>query len=66
MVLFTAKDATVDQKCSIARELLDEFKNIPTYYLRAISAPLVRQTTLNTEPNLTNIYISSIILLELA
>jgi hypothetical protein len=29
MVLFTAEDATVDQKCAIAHELLDSFAKVP-------------------------------------
>jgi hypothetical protein len=41
MVLFTAEDATVDQKCAIARELLDGFAEVPVFFLRAISSPLV-------------------------
>ena len=36
----------MDEKCLIARELIDEFRNIPVYYLRAISAPLVRHNSL--------------------
>ncbi len=46
MVLFTAEDATVDQKCAIARELLDGFSQVPVLYLRAISSPLVSQNVL--------------------
>jgi hypothetical protein len=42
MVLFTAEDATVDQKCAIAHELLDGFAKVPVFFLRAISSPLVR------------------------
>lgn len=41
MVLFTAEDATVDQKCAIARDLLDRFAEVPVLFLRAISSPLV-------------------------
>lgn len=41
MVLFTAEEATVDQKCAIARELLDGFAQVPVFFLRAISSPLV-------------------------
>lgn len=42
MVLFTAEDATVDQKCAIAQDLLDGFSRVPVFFLRAISSPLVR------------------------
>ncbi|KFY57810.1 hypothetical protein V496_06357 [Pseudogymnoascus sp. VKM F-4515 (FW-2607)] len=41
MVLFTAEEATVDQKCVIARELLDGFAQVPVFFLRAISSPLL-------------------------
>jgi len=41
MILFTTKDATVDQKCAIAREFLDGFAKVPVIFLRAISAPLL-------------------------
>ncbi|OBT55252.1 hypothetical protein VE04_04671 [Pseudogymnoascus sp. 24MN13] len=41
MVLFTAEEATVDQKCAIARELLDGFAQVPVFFLRAISSPLL-------------------------
>ncbi|KUJ21140.1 uncharacterized protein LY89DRAFT_770371 [Mollisia scopiformis] len=41
MVLFTAEDATLEQKCVIARELLDDFANIPIFFLKAISSPLL-------------------------
>lgn len=41
MVLFTAEDATVEQKCAVTRELLDGFSNIPVPFLRAISTPLL-------------------------
>lgn len=41
MILFTADDATVDQKCSIARELLNSLSQVPVLFLRAISSPLV-------------------------
>lgn len=46
MILFTAEDATVDQKCAIAHELLDGFAKVPVFYLRAISSPLVRNTAI--------------------
>jgi hypothetical protein len=42
MVLFTVEDATVDQKCATAHELLDGFVKVPVFFLRAISSPLVR------------------------
>ena len=41
MVLFSADEATVEQKCGIARELLDSFTKIPVFFLRAISSPLL-------------------------
>lgn len=41
MVMFTSEDATVEQKCNIARELLDGFAEVPVFFLRAISSPLV-------------------------
>jgi hypothetical protein len=41
MILFTAEDATVEKKCAIARELLDDFTNVPVFFLRAISSPLL-------------------------
>lgn len=41
MVLFTAEDATIEHKCTIARELLDEFANVPIFFLKAISTPLL-------------------------
>ncbi len=41
MILFTSEDATVDQKCAIARDLLDSFAKVPAFYLRAISSPLL-------------------------
>jgi hypothetical protein len=41
MILFTAEDATVEKKCAIARELLDDFANVPIFFLRAISSPLL-------------------------
>lgn len=41
MVLFTAQDATVEQKCATAQELLHGFSKVPIFYLRAISSPLL-------------------------
>jgi hypothetical protein len=41
MILFTSEDATVDQKCAIARDLLDSFAKVPVFFLRAISSPLL-------------------------
>jgi hypothetical protein len=32
MVLFTAENATVDQKCAIAHELLDGFAKVPVFF----------------------------------
>jgi hypothetical protein len=52
--LFTAEDATVDQKCAIAQDLLDSFAKVPVFFLRAISSPLVRKvTTWRERPKLT-------------
>jgi hypothetical protein len=41
MVLFTSDEATVDQKCAIARDLLDSFSKVPVFFLKAISSPLL-------------------------
>jgi hypothetical protein len=41
MILFTSDEATVEQKCTIARDLLDSFAKIPVFFLRAISSPLL-------------------------
>lgn len=41
MVLFTSKDATVNEKCAIAQDLLGSFNRIPIAFLRAISSPLL-------------------------
>lgn len=41
MVLFTADNATTEEKCALARELLDGFAKIPPTFLRAISSPLL-------------------------
>jgi hypothetical protein len=41
MILFTSEDATVDQKCAIARDLLEGFSRVPVFFLRAISSPLL-------------------------
>jgi hypothetical protein len=41
MVLSTSDGATVDQKCTIARDLLESFAKIPVFFLRAISSPLL-------------------------
>lgn len=41
MVLFTAEESTVSQKCTIANELLDGFSKVPVSFLRAISSPLL-------------------------
>lgn len=43
MMLFTTEDVTVEQKCTIARELLDGFAKVPLFFLRAISSPLLHQ-----------------------
>jgi hypothetical protein len=44
MLLFAAKDSTIEQKCRVSGELLDSLASVPLEYLRAISAPLVRRT----------------------
>lgn len=41
MILFAAEDATVEQRCRVASELLQAFSDIPVIYLRAISSPLL-------------------------
>jgi hypothetical protein len=41
MILFTSDETTVDQKCTIARDLLDGFAKVPVFFLRAISSPLL-------------------------
>jgi hypothetical protein len=41
IMLFTDEDATVDQRCRVASELLQAFSDIPVIYLRAISSPLL-------------------------
>jgi hypothetical protein len=41
MILFTSEDATVDQKCTIARDLLNSLAKVPVFFLRAISSPLL-------------------------
>ena len=41
MVLFTAEDGTVEQKCAIASELLQGFTKVPIFFLKAISSPLL-------------------------
>ena len=41
MVLFTAEESTVSQKCTIANELLDGFSKVPMAFMRAISSPLL-------------------------
>jgi hypothetical protein len=45
MVLFTAEEASVDEKCAIAQELLDGFAKVPVFFLRAISSPLLHHLT---------------------
>ncbi|KAM3065590.1 hypothetical protein ACMFMG_011300 [Clarireedia jacksonii] len=41
MMLFAAEDATVEQRCRVASELLQAFSDVPIVYLRAISSPLL-------------------------
>lgn len=41
MILFTSEKATPEEKCDIARDLLDSFAKIPLPFLRAISSPLL-------------------------
>jgi hypothetical protein len=41
MMLFAAEDATVEQRCRVASELLQAFSDVPVVYLRAISSPLL-------------------------
>jgi hypothetical protein len=57
MVLFTADDATIDQKCAIARDVLDRFAEVPVLFLRAISSPLYGTNTVQkTSPALKGYY----------
>jgi hypothetical protein len=41
MTLFTSEEATIDQKCAIARDLLDGLAKIPIFCLRVMSSPLL-------------------------
>ena len=41
MILFMSDNATVDQKCIVARELVGGFAKVPVFFLRAISSPLL-------------------------
>lgn len=41
MMLLAAEDATVEQRCCVATELLQAFADVPVIYLRAISSPLL-------------------------
>ncbi|TAQ90244.1 hypothetical protein B7494_g1415 [Chlorociboria aeruginascens] len=41
MILSTAEDATVDQTCAIAQDLLGGFAQVPFFVLRAMSSPLL-------------------------
>ncbi|QDS74060.1 hypothetical protein FKW77_009334 [Venturia effusa] len=41
IMLFAAEDATVEQRCRVASELLQAFTDVPIIYLRAISSPLL-------------------------
>ena len=41
MMLFAAEEQTVEQRCCVARELLQAFTDVPVIYLRAISSPLL-------------------------
>ena len=41
MLIFEPDDANIEQKCAVARGLLDEILRIPIQYLRAISSPLL-------------------------
>lgn len=41
IMLFAAEDATVEQRCRVASELLQAFADVPIIYLRAISSPLL-------------------------
>lgn len=41
MMLLAAEDTTIEQRCNIARELLEAFSNVPVQYLRAFSSPLL-------------------------
>lgn len=41
MILFTSEKANPEEKCAIARDLLDSFAKIPVEFLRALSSPLL-------------------------
>ena len=41
MVLFAARGATIDERCQIAREVIESFIHVPVGYLNAISSPLL-------------------------
>lgn len=41
IMLLAAEDATVEQRCRVASELLQAFADVPIIYLRAISSPLL-------------------------
>jgi hypothetical protein len=43
MVLLTGTKATADEKCTIAMDLVEQFSQIPSLLLRAISSPLAHQ-----------------------
>ncbi|KAG4439487.1 hypothetical protein IFR05_005023 [Cadophora sp. M221] len=41
LILFTCEDASVEQKCDIARDMLKSFNSTPIHFLRALSRPLL-------------------------
>ena len=41
IVLFTSKNATIEQKCQIADDFIHRLSTVPIAYLRAISSPLL-------------------------
>lgn len=45
MVLFSAGEATIEQRCQVASEVVQAFALVPVAYLRAISAPLLHRLT---------------------
>lgn len=41
IVLFTSKNATIEQKCQVADDFIQRLATVPVAYLRAISSPLL-------------------------
>ncbi|KAH7314128.1 hypothetical protein BKA65DRAFT_483766 [Rhexocercosporidium sp. MPI-PUGE-AT-0058] len=41
LILVTCEDTSVEQRCAVARDLLESFERVPVHFLRAISCPLL-------------------------